>query len=268
MGEYVGGKVYRGILNRLNKPFVIDQATKDCLISEDPRSAELIKPFAQGRDIKRYAPIPVKQYLILIPKGWTNQHRKGNAWNWFSSQYPAIANHLKQFEKEAIARADQGDYWWELRTCDYYDEFEKPKIVWGNMSTIPNYSMDLNGTYINAPAVIIPIEDYYLLGILNSSLGYYFISKTAAGRRGGFFEYKPIYVSQLPIHLFGEDARKKLEIKKQIENHVRRILILNSQETVIPSEKNNLRRIINFTEGEINNLVLELYGINFGEVKI
>jgi hypothetical protein len=255
----VNGKVFYGIKTGLNKAFVIDQATKDRLIAEDPRSTELIKPFAQGRDIKRYAPIPVKQYLILIPKGWTNQHRKGNAWNWFSSQYPAVASHLKQFEKEAIARADQGDYWWELRACDYYDEFEKPKIVWGNMSTTPNYTMDLGGTYINAPAVIIPLEDYYLLGIMNSSLGYYFISKTAAGRRGGFFEYKPIYVSQLPIHIVNETDPRGLEIKKQIEQYVRRILLLNSQEALIPSEKDKLRRTIDIVDAQINQLVLKLY---------
>lgn len=259
LGEYVHGKVFYGIKTGLNKAFVIDQATKDRLIAEDPRSAELIKPFAQGRDIKRYAPIPVKQYLILIPKGWTNLHRKGNAWNWFSSQYPAIARHLKQFEKEAIARADQGDYWWELRACDYYDEFEKPKIVWGNMSTTPNYTMDLGGTYINAPAVIIPIEDYYLLGIMNSSLGYYFISITAAGRQGGFFEYKPIYVSQIPIHVVEKNDLRELEINKQIGNYVKRLLLVNSQIAVIPEDKEKNQRVIAVTNFAIDQLIYTLY---------
>lgn len=66
LGDYVHGKIYRGILTGLNKAFVIDQPTKDRLIAEDPRSAEVIKPFAHGRDIKRYAPIEVKQFLILF----------------------------------------------------------------------------------------------------------------------------------------------------------------------------------------------------------
>jgi len=32
--------------------------------------------------------------------------------------------------KGLFKRDDQGDYWWELRHCDYYQEFEKEKIVW------------------------------------------------------------------------------------------------------------------------------------------
>ncbi len=54
LGEYVGGKIYYGIKTGLNEAFVIDEATRARLIAEDARSAELIKPFLAGRDIKRY----------------------------------------------------------------------------------------------------------------------------------------------------------------------------------------------------------------------
>jgi hypothetical protein len=54
LGEYVGGKFYRGIVTGLNKAFVIDQATRDRLVTEDPRSAEVIKPWLRGRDLKRW----------------------------------------------------------------------------------------------------------------------------------------------------------------------------------------------------------------------
>ncbi|GAA4424118.1 hypothetical protein GCM10023188_03590 [Pontibacter saemangeumensis] len=56
LGEYVEGKIFRGVLTGLNEAFVIDEATKERLIYEDPRSAEIIKPFLAGRDIKRYQP--------------------------------------------------------------------------------------------------------------------------------------------------------------------------------------------------------------------
>lgn len=58
----------------------------------------------------------------------------------------------------------------DFRACAYYDEFEKPKITWGNLAQTPKFTMDIKGHYINAPSVINPEEDYYLLGILNSSL--------------------------------------------------------------------------------------------------
>ena len=31
----------------------------------------------------------------------------------------------KQKLKGLFDREDQGDYWWELRDCDYYSEFKK-----------------------------------------------------------------------------------------------------------------------------------------------
>ena len=54
LGEYVKGKIYCGVLTGLNEAFVIDEKTKNQLIAEDEKSAEIIKPFLAGRDIKRY----------------------------------------------------------------------------------------------------------------------------------------------------------------------------------------------------------------------
>lgn len=185
LSDYVDNKIYYGIKTGLNEAFVIDEATKNQIITNDPKSDALIKPFAIGREIKRYKSISTNQFLILIPKGWTNSKKTGNAWKWFSSFYPAIANHLSQYEQKASKRYDKGDYWWELRVCDYYQEFEKPKITWGNLAITPKFCIDYDGFYVNAPSVIISSDDLYLLGILNSKICYYVISKIAAGRQGG-----------------------------------------------------------------------------------
>ena len=29
-----------------------------------------------------------------------------------------------------MKRYDKGEFWWELRACDYYDAFDKPKIIY------------------------------------------------------------------------------------------------------------------------------------------
>jgi len=78
LGKYVDKKIYYGIKTGLNEAFVIDEATKDRLIAEDARSEEIIKPFLAGRDIKRYEKPKVKNYLILMPKGWTSARLKTN----------------------------------------------------------------------------------------------------------------------------------------------------------------------------------------------
>jgi hypothetical protein len=89
--------IYRGVLTGLNEAFIIDTATYDRLVAEDPKSAEILKPILRGRDVKRYA------YewagLWLIASGFDINMPKN---------YPAVFRHLKQFEEKAKKRDDQG----------------------------------------------------------------------------------------------------------------------------------------------------------------
>ena len=47
-----------------------------------------------------------------------------------------------QFAEAAEKRYDKGEYWWELRACDYYDEFEKPKIMYSDIVRKPHFTFD------------------------------------------------------------------------------------------------------------------------------
>ena len=71
LGAFTGGKIYYGIKTGLNEAFVVDQATRDRLIAEDPRSAEVLKPFLRGRDVSRYRITSAGLWLICIETGWT-----------------------------------------------------------------------------------------------------------------------------------------------------------------------------------------------------
>jgi hypothetical protein len=228
----------------------------------------MLKRFAIGKDIKRYSRIETRQYLIFIPSGWTNLYASGNAWEWFSSEYPAIANHLLQYERKAKKRWDQGDYWWELRSCSYYEEFEKQKITWGNLAITPKFTIDYEGYYINAPSVIIGTDNLYLLGILNSKLCYFFISKIAAERRGGFLEYKPVYVSKIPIHQIDNKNENEVKKQNQIISLVERMLNFHKRTPQTPFEQEQLEREVAATDAQINRLVYDLYGLTEEEIKI
>jgi hypothetical protein len=74
--------------------------------------------------------------------------REGEAWVWLESNYPALAAHLSPFETACRKREDQGDYWWELRPCDYYGYLEAPKIVFPDICKGPRFSIDRTGTYL------------------------------------------------------------------------------------------------------------------------
>jgi hypothetical protein len=270
LGDYANEKIFYGIKTGLNEAFIIDEIIRDSLISQNLINTELIKPFLIGKDIKRYQPPESKRYIILIPKGWTKIKSKNasNAWRWFQQAYPAIADHLEPFEQNAKKRVDKGDYWWELRACDYYDEFNKPKITWGNLATTPKFYMDKEGYLVNAPGVIIPVDDLYLLGILNSKISYFVISQIAAGRQGGFFEYKPIYVSSIPIHKINKNNPTDISRHDQLVALVERMLALHKHTPATPQEQVNLQHQIASTDREIDALVYDLYDLTNEEIKI
>jgi hypothetical protein len=59
-------KINYGIKTGLNEAFIIDAATRDRLIQEDPQSAHIIKPILRGRDIKRYGYEWAGLYILYL----------------------------------------------------------------------------------------------------------------------------------------------------------------------------------------------------------
>jgi hypothetical protein len=261
LGEYVNGKVYRGILTGLNKAFVIDQATKDRLIAEDPRSAELIKPFAQGRDVKRYTPIPVKQYLIFTRRGVK------------INNYPAIKAYLSQFKEELMPKPANwkgpwkgrkpGKYqWYEIQDAiDYHEEFSRPKIVYPNICKQPEFTFDETGIYTNQKTFIIPTDDLYLLGILNSSLSMFLFTQMFPKLRGDFYEPGWVFFQNFPIHVIDPSNPVEVQKKDQIIILVQKALEMHRNNPTTPLEQTQLKHANAFTDRSIDQLVFCLYGL-------
>ena len=205
LGEYCSGRFYRGILTGFNEAFVIDGTTRARLIEEDPKSAEIIKPFLRGRDVKRWRVEFANQYLIKIESSENKQHPWSNKKNQeaesvFSECYSAIHSHFQKYREELINRCDQGHYFLELRSCVYWQDFEKPKIIVPAIENEVNYAPDLKGYFGNDKTSIIVSDEWrYLIAILNSRISWWFTKQNFSGKQGGFYEFKPMYVSQIPI---------------------------------------------------------------------
>jgi hypothetical protein len=272
LGEYVNKKIYYGIKTGLNEAFVINGETKSKLIAEDKQSADVIKPFLAGRDIKRYQQPKSNRFLILFPKGFTNQkgNNPKNGWKWLTENYSAIANHLKPFEDDGKKRFDKGDFWWELRTCDYYDQFEKSKIVIPAIVKNGSYTYDSNYFYSNDKTSIIPIKDFYVLGLLNSYVIDYYLKSIASTKQNGYFEYKPMYISKLPIREIDLTDKKEKSFHDEIVKNVDLLLKLNVElpEIKLQTKKEQLQSKIEYCEQKINEAVYKLYDLTDEETKI
>jgi len=195
-----------GIKTGFNEAFIIDGKKKDELIAQDPKNAEIIKPVLRGRDIKRYRVDFADLWLINTHNGY------GDIPPVDSNDYPAIKAHLDQYWDMLKVRQDKGVTPYNLRNCAYVGEFEDPKITWGNLALNCQFALADPGVYINAPSPFISGGDSYLLSILNSSVGDYYIRSLGVTRNGGYFEYKPMFVEKLPVPQIGLDERKPFEV--------------------------------------------------------
>jgi hypothetical protein len=173
---YVKKRLYRGILTGFNDAFVIDNNTRQLLVSENRSSQELIKPWVRGKDIKRWHYSWNELYIILIASSANSDHEWSGktdkaAFECFKMNYPAIARHLQQYKDELKERTDKGTYYWELRSCDYWEEFLLPKIVFNETSKRLHAYLDTTGNIINKTGFIIHSPDApFVLSILNSTM--------------------------------------------------------------------------------------------------
>ena len=112
-------RINRGVLTGYNEAFIIDDATRNALIAEDPRSDEIIKPVLRGRDIRRWRARWAGKWLIDTHNGYDDVPAINVA------KYPAVKQHLDQFLPSLKRRQDQGRTPYNLRNCAYHEDFSK-----------------------------------------------------------------------------------------------------------------------------------------------
>ena len=171
--------INRGILTGYNDAFIIDEITKNKLIEEDPKSAEIIRPILRGKDIKKYGYDFKNLYLINTHNG--NKSISMPRIN--IEDYPAIKKHLDKFINELKNRYDKGDTPYNLRNCNYMDDFFKQKIVYPCiMSQGPCFALDESQYFTLAPGNIISGKHLkYLCCALNSDVIYFALRKFYMG---------------------------------------------------------------------------------------
>jgi tRNA1(Val) A37 N6-methylase TrmN6 len=242
------GKSYRGIITGLNEAFIISERVSD---------SEILKPIFEGKDIRKwFTTVPDKWIIVFKCKSTKEafgELSEINALEKMKVSYPELFSHLLGFQEKAKIRYDKGEYWWELRNCAYYDLFLKSKIIFPNLQKNNKFVFDESGTFLNAPAVFVPTDEKYLVGLLNSKVIWFFLKSICVIRSGGYIEVKPQYFDQIPIPVISNEGKATLTD------------LVNKAITFKKSDPN---ANISTLESEIDRLVYELYSLTEEEIRI
>ena len=212
----------------------------------------------RGRDIGRWSVSYAGQYLIKIESSenvshaWSGKQPK-QAEEIFAREFPAIHRWLDGYRKQLIERGDKGTYFWELRSCAYWTEFAKPKIVYQEINRTDAFAYDAGGHFLNNKLFMIPAGGPFLLALFCSKLGSWFIHTYSGVPTGGFLALQWPIMAQFPIPTATPAQQAAIE---QIADY---LLWLHRQPAVTAGREPRDPVMLAFWEQVINALVYEIF---------
>ncbi len=247
LSELKNIQFFRGITTGYNEAFIIDKITKNVLIQENPKCAEIIKPLIRGRDIQKYS-IQFQDLWIINTHNGSKKEKINRII--LGKKYDNILQYLKKYKQHLDVRQDVGDEWYNLRNCTYLTMFETPKIVFTKASKQQAFSLDTNNYYLLNTSYFIAGENLkFLLGILNSKLiNFAFKKFYQSGGIDGEISLQA--VENFPIKF-------STQIQNEIEFLVNKIIEMKNENT-------NTEKL----ENQIDKLVYKLYNLTKEEIKI
>ena len=210
------------MLTGCNEAFIIDTAKRDEILAncqteeERQRTEALIRPILRGRDIKHYGYVDNGLYLINTHNGV-----KGKIPRIDINDYPAVKAHLDQYWDKISVRADKGDTPYNLRNCAYLEDFDKPKIIYPNMTKYMPFVYDDNSFVTNQKCFIVTGQNIaYLTAFFNSSLFKFCFRDTFPELLGGTRELSKIFFDKIPVLHIDKAANNLFESRvKDIQEH-------------------------------------------------
>ena len=241
--DFTNNKIYYGIKTGYNKAFVIkDYTLAQKLLNSE--SAPIIKKYAQSTDIQMWGIKNDNKYFIAT--GYDTN---------VEQLYPTAFQYLKRYKDELEGRCDKGESYYNLRACAYYEEFEKPKLIYIHTAKDHQFYFDTEGHYINNSCYMIVTDSKFLFCFLNSKLfKYYKRLKFVAygdGQEAGRCKLDYNKMVTVPIKK-GVDEKPFKELVEKIQT------IKQSNPTADTSD----------LEHQIDKLIYQLYNLTPEEIAI
>jgi len=261
--EYVGGKILYGIKTGLVEAFVINKETRDKLVKKNPKADHVIKPYVVGDNVRKYHIRENNLYLIYTYHGID------------MADCENVIEYLNQFKSKLEKRATK-QKWYELQQPQrkYSEFYEMPKIIYPDIAKESRFAFDESGIYPADTTFIIPKKDFYLLGLLNSKLIFFYLGMVCPVlgdvKRGGRLRLKFNYVKQVPIRAINFNDPAEKAAHDNMVALVEQILAMHKDKAAAKTQSAQevAARQIRAVDEAIDKLVYALYELSEEEIRI
>ena len=247
-----GGGMFRGVVTGLNEAFVIDEAARSRILSENPAAGQLIRPWIRGRDVCSWHVRPSGLFVIFTRHGTD------------LSRLPAVVAHLARFRERLTPRSKRngsgddgvgrkpGSYrWFEIQDeIAYHAAFASPKIVFSKFVTRPCFAWDESSAITSNATAILPGAPRWLVALLQSDVLWFLLRGRLTRLQNGYFQLMNANVLDLPIVAPVPGDRRVLER-----------IVAEIQEGVSPAEVQDL-------EARSEAIVRRTYGLDRRESRL
>ena len=243
LGEYVKTKPSFGINTAPTEAFVVDRTTRDKLIAAHPSSVDILKPFLHGEDLRRWHVDTPQQWLIFAHRGIA------------INDYPAILKHLEKY-RESMSKRKGRQEWYELPvSLGDTERFAQQKLVCPNTYNHQTFAVDTSGYYYGNTSYLIPTDETWLCGLLNSRTVEWFYSQVSNQLTIDYLRARSGYIQQIPIPDL--TSTQKTLIAKLVDY----LIYLQQQPTINSKDLKYARDriMLGYFERVIDGLVYEAY---------
>lgn len=187
----VDGAVERGLRTGDNDTFVLDRETVESYGIEE----ELVRKLVGGQQVERwYSP-------------WTDRYVLYTRKDTEIDDYPNAKTYLEEHRDSLEDRwcvSEGGEPWYAIDKTKTPATFERPKIVTPDIVLYNNFWLDQSGAFycLNTTYQVLSeegVDDWYLLGVLNSDPVQFFYRRTAPTYKDEFLRYISEYLQKIPV---------------------------------------------------------------------
>ncbi len=239
---------------------------------------EYLRPYLKAESLKRYH-ISDGTRVLLYPYRLEGDQTRLVPESELKSAQPKTWQYLNEHKRTLENRQKgklKGPNWYGLSFSSSLRMFSADKIVTPTLAPQNSFSIDTAGKLFPQGAGggcgLVPKKGqsaYYLVGFLNSRLLTFFFQRISSRFQGGWYAYEPRYLNRIPIRPinFSDPADKARHdrmvalVEQMLELHKRLAGASAAGREV-------LQRQIDATDGQIDQLVYELYGLTEDEIRI